>query len=88
MTTVAGGGTGLTAVGSADQLLGVSATGGALEYKTLTAGPNVTSRRRQARSRSPDVWWRRNDAPMGRRCTIYAASGTPDAVAIGTQGQV
>ena len=42
VTTVAGGGTGLTAVGSADQLLGVAHTGGALEYKTLTAGPNVT----------------------------------------------
>ncbi len=40
--TVAGGGTGLTAVGSADQLVGVAHTGGALEYKTLTAGPNVT----------------------------------------------
>ena len=42
MTTVAGGGTGLTAVGSADQLLGVAHTGGALEYKTLTAGSNIT----------------------------------------------
>ena len=42
VTTVAGGGTGLTAVGSADQLLGVTHTGGALEYKTLTAGSNVT----------------------------------------------
>ena len=40
--SVAEGGTGLTAVGSADQLLGVTHTGGALEYKTLTAGPNVT----------------------------------------------
>ena len=42
VATVAGGGTGLTAVGSADQLLGVAHTGGALEYKTLTAGANVT----------------------------------------------
>ena len=42
VTTVAGGGTGLTAVGSADQLLGVAHTGGALEYKTLTAGSNIT----------------------------------------------
>jgi hypothetical protein len=42
VATVAGGGTGLTAVGSADQLLGVAHTGGALEYKTLTAGSNVT----------------------------------------------
>ena len=42
VTTVAEGGTGLTAVGSADQLLGVGHSGGALEYKTLTAGPNVT----------------------------------------------
>ena len=40
--SVSGGGTGLTAVGSADKLLGVAHTGGALEYKTLTAGPNVT----------------------------------------------
>ena len=43
VTTVAGGGTGLTAVGSVpDQLLGVAPPAGALEYKTLTAGPNVT----------------------------------------------
>ena len=42
VATVAGGGTGLTAVGSADQLLGVAHTGGALEYKTLTAGSNIT----------------------------------------------
>ena len=40
--TVAGGGTGLRAVGSADQLLGVAHTGGALEYKTLNAGSNIT----------------------------------------------
>src|SRR5271166_1443625 len=42
VATVAGGGTGLTAVGSADQLLGVAHTGGALAYKTLTAGSNIT----------------------------------------------
>ena len=42
VATVAEGGTGLTAVGSADQLLGVAHTGGALEYKTLTAGSNIT----------------------------------------------
>ena len=41
--TVAGGGTGLTAAGSADQLLGVQHTGGGLEYKTLTAGANITN---------------------------------------------
>ena len=41
--TVAGGGTGLTAAGAADQLLGVQHTGGGLEYKTLTAGTNITS---------------------------------------------
>ncbi len=40
--TVAGGGTGLTAAGAADQLLGVQHTGGGLEYKTLTAGANIT----------------------------------------------
>ena len=40
--SVAGGGTGLTAAGSADQLLGVAHTGGALEYKRLTAGSNIT----------------------------------------------
>ena len=37
-----GGGTGLTSIGTADQVLGVAHTGGALEYKTLTAGANVT----------------------------------------------
>ncbi len=36
------GGTNLTATGSANQLLGVTGAGGALEYKTLTAGSNVT----------------------------------------------
>jgi hypothetical protein len=41
--TVAGGGTGLTAAGAADQLLGMQHTGGGLEYKTLTAGTNITS---------------------------------------------
>ncbi|MGO9813378.1 MAG: hypothetical protein ACLP53_21760 [Isosphaeraceae bacterium] len=41
--SVAGGGTGLTAAGAADQLLGVQHTGGGLEYKTLTAGTNITS---------------------------------------------
>ena len=40
--TVAGGGTGLTSAGSADQLLGVQHVGGGLEYKTLTAGANIT----------------------------------------------
>ena len=40
--TVAGGGTGLTSAGSADQLLGVQHIGGGLEYKTLTAGANIT----------------------------------------------
>ncbi|MGA7501215.1 MAG: hypothetical protein WBX00_31165, partial [Isosphaeraceae bacterium] len=40
--TVAGGGTGLTAAGGADQLLGVQHTGGGLEYKTLTAGANIS----------------------------------------------
>ncbi len=40
--TVAEGGTGLTSVGSNDQLLGVTHPGGGLEYKTLAAGANVT----------------------------------------------
>jgi hypothetical protein len=39
---IANGGTGQTSPGSADQLLGVTHTGGALEYKTLTAGSNIT----------------------------------------------
>ena len=41
--TVAGGGTGLTSAGSADQLLGMQHVGGGLEYKTLTAGANITN---------------------------------------------
>ena len=40
--TVGGGGTGLTAAGAADQLLGVQHSGGGLEYKTLTAGSNIS----------------------------------------------
>jgi hypothetical protein len=36
------GGTGRTSIGTADQLLGVNHTGGALEYKSLTAGSNIT----------------------------------------------
>ncbi len=36
------GGTGLSAIGSANQLLGVNAGASGLEYKTLTAGSNVT----------------------------------------------
>ena len=39
---VGGGGTGLAALGTADQLLGVTHIGATLEYKTLTAGSNVT----------------------------------------------
>lgn len=39
---VANGGTGLTAVGTANQVQGVNAAGTGLEYKTLTAGTNVT----------------------------------------------
>ena len=41
--SVAGGGTGLTSAGSADQILGTQHVGGGLEYKTLTAGANITS---------------------------------------------
>jgi hypothetical protein len=40
--TVAGGGTGLASLGSASQLLGVNTGATALEYKTLTAGSNIT----------------------------------------------
>lgn len=36
------GGTNLTATGAANQILGVNASGDGLEYKTLTAGTNVT----------------------------------------------
>lgn len=36
------GGTGLTSIGSPNQVLGVDAAGTALEYKTLVAGSNVT----------------------------------------------
>ena len=40
---VASGGTGLTALGSANQVLGVNSGGTALEYKTLSTGGTVTS---------------------------------------------
>lgn len=40
--TVAKGGTGLTAAGTANQVLGVNNAGTALEYKTITAGTGVT----------------------------------------------
>ena len=36
------GGTGLTSLGTANQIMGVDAGGTGLEYKTLTAGSNVT----------------------------------------------
>ena len=36
------GGTGLTALGSSNQVLGVNAAGTAMEYKTVTAGSGVT----------------------------------------------
>lgn len=36
------GGTGLSGVGSASQILGVSISGGNIEYKTLSAGPRIT----------------------------------------------
>lgn len=38
----ANGGTGLTAAGTANQALGMNAAGTALEYKTLTAGQNIS----------------------------------------------
>ncbi len=36
------GGTGLTSIGAPNQILGVNVGGSALEYKTLTAGANIT----------------------------------------------
>jgi hypothetical protein len=39
---VAQGGTGLSSTGAADQIIGTAHSGGGLEYKTLTAGANVT----------------------------------------------
>jgi len=40
--TVATGGTGLTTLGTANQILGVNTGATGLEYKTLTAGANIT----------------------------------------------
>jgi len=40
--SVAKGGTNLTAVGSANQVMGVNAAGTALEYKTIAAGTGIT----------------------------------------------
>ena len=53
VTTVAGGGTGLTAVGSADQLLGVAHTAGPSSTRHSPLDRMSPSLRRQARSRSP-----------------------------------
>lgn len=39
---VSGGGTGLTSLGTSSQVLGVNVAGNALEYKTITAGSNIT----------------------------------------------
>ncbi len=40
--SISNGGTGLTSIGSPNQVLGVNATGTTLEYKTLVDGSNVT----------------------------------------------
>jgi hypothetical protein len=40
--SIAKGGTALTSTGTANQILGVSATAGTLEYKTITAGAGIT----------------------------------------------
>ena len=93
VTTVAGGGTGLTAVGSADQLLGVAHTGGALEYKTLTAGPNVTITPAAGSITIASTGGGGGGGmtnPMTTAGdTIYGgASGTPERLPIGTSGQV
>jgi len=93
VTTVAGGGTGLTAVGSADQLLGVAHTGGALEYKTLTAGSNVTITPAAGSitiaSTGGGGGGGMSNPMTTAGDTIYGgASGTPGRLAIGTTGQV
>ncbi len=91
VATVAGGGTGLTAVGSADQLLGVAHTGGALEYKTLTAGPNVTI---TPAAGSITIASTGSGGGMSNPMTTAGdtihggASGTPVRLAIGSVGQV
>ncbi len=91
VATVAGGGTGLTAVGSADQLLGVAHTGGALEYKTLTAGSNITI---TPAAGSITIASTGGGGGMTNPMTtagdtIYGgASGTPEKLPIGTSGQV
>ena len=51
--SVAGGGTGLTAVGSADQLLGVAAPAGPSSTRHSPLDRTSLSRQRQARSRLP-----------------------------------
>ena len=53
VATVAEGGTGLTAVGSADQLLGVAHTGGSSSTRRSPLDPTSRSPRRRARSRLP-----------------------------------
>src|SRR5208337_621869 len=92
VATVAEGGTGLTAVGSADQLLGVAHTGGALEYKTLTAGSNITitPAAGSVTIASTGGGGGGMSNPMTTAGdTIYGgASGTPERLPIGTSGQV
>ncbi len=93
VTTVAGGGTGLTAVGSADQLLGVAHTGGALEYKTLTAGPNVTITPAAgsitiASTGGGGGGGMSNPMTTAGDTIHGGASGTPVRLAIGSVGQV
>ena len=93
VTTVAGGGTGLTAVGSADQLLGVAHTGGALEYKTLTAGPNVTITPAAGSitiaSTGGGGGGGMSNPMTTAGDTIYGGtSGTPERLPIGVTGQV
>ena len=91
VATVAGGGTGLTAVGSADQLLGVAHTGGALEYKTLTAGSNITITPAVGSITIASTGGGGGTTnPMTTAGdTIYGgASGTPVRLPIGTSGQV
>ncbi len=91
VTTVAGGGTGLSAVGSADQLLGVAHTGGALEYTTLTAGSNITITPAAGSITIASTGGGGGTTnPMTTAGdTIYGgASGTPEGLPIGTSGQV
>ena len=91
--TVAGGGTGLTSAGSADQLLGMQHVGGGLEYKTLTAGANITSTPAAgsitiASTGGGGGGGMSNPMTTAGDTIHGGASGTPVRLAIGSVGQV